>query len=277
MHPATWWPALTRMSLVHTTRRRAIAATSVLALIAATLVAAITASAPAAATAPAASEGRQFRVLVFTKAVAGTHASTNAGVAAIEKLGQDLRFTVQVTNDAAQVRPGPPQAVPRRGLPQHRPATCSTPRSRPRSRTYYRDGGGFVGIHSAIETEPDWSFLTDVLGTRATGSSAVDAGDHQGGRPRAPGLGARCRERWNRTDQWYNFTGNVRGRLPRAGHRRRDDLHRWHDGLRPPDHLVQGLPGRPFVLHRSRRHRRPASAPPTCEPTSVAPSSGRPA
>ena len=53
---------------------------------------------------------------------------------------------------------------------------------------YYRDGGGFVGIHSAIETEPDWSFLTDILGTRATGASAVDRGDAQGRRPRPPGV-----------------------------------------------------------------------------------------
>ena len=30
-------------------------------------------------------------------------------------------------------------------------------------------GGGFVGIGSAIETDPGWQFLTDVLGTRSSG------------------------------------------------------------------------------------------------------------
>src|SRR5215217_6697911 len=36
---------------------------------------------------------------------------------------------------------------------------------------YFRAGGGFLGIGSAIETEPSWSFLTNVLGTRSTGIS----------------------------------------------------------------------------------------------------------
>ena len=48
----------------------------------------------------------------------------------------------------------------------------------------------------------------------------------------------------------------MRGALARAGHGRRDHLHRRHDGLRPPGRLVQGLPGRPLVLHRRRPHRR---------------------
>ena len=44
--------------------------------------------------------------------------------------------------------------------------------------------------------------------------------------------------------------------LPRARHRRRDDLHRRHDGIRPSVRLVQGHAGRARVLHGGRRHRR---------------------
>ena len=50
---------------------------------------------------------------------------------------------------------------------------------------YFSAGGGFLGIGSAIETEPDWQFLTDILGTRSTGASEADAGDDQGRRPRS--------------------------------------------------------------------------------------------
>ena len=32
---------------------------------------------------------------------------------------------------------------------------------------FFRQGGGFVAIHSAITTEPDWDFMEDLLGTRA--------------------------------------------------------------------------------------------------------------
>ena len=265
MHPATWWPALMRMSLVHTTRRRAIAAASVLTLIAATLVAAITASAPAAATAPAASDGRQFRVLVFTKAVAGTHASTNAGVAAIEKLGRDLRFTVQVTNDASKFDLA--------HLKQYRVVVFLNTSGdvlnagqQAAFEEYYRDGGGFLGVHSAIETEPDWSFLTDLLGTRASGSSAVTNAVIKVA-DRVHPASEQLPQRWSAHRPVVQLHGQRPRRLARAGHGRRDDLHRRHDGVRPPDHLVQGLPGRSVVLHRPGRHPgefrhdRPARAP----------------
>ena len=50
--------------------------------------------------------------------------------------------------------------------------------------TYFKEGGGFVGIGSAIETDPSWSFLTDLLGTRSSGRTDAQSGDGQGLRPR---------------------------------------------------------------------------------------------
>ena len=50
---------------------------------------------------------------------------------------------------------------------------------------YFRNGGGFVGIGSAIETNPSWQFLTDILGTRAAGEARRADGDEQARRPRA--------------------------------------------------------------------------------------------
>ena len=70
--------------------------------------------------------------------------------------------------------------------------------------------------------------------------------------------------------------------LARDRDRRREDLRRRHDGRhraarRAPDRLVQGLPGRPFVLHRPGQHRRRVRRRRTSASTSAAPSSGRPA
>ena len=64
------------------------------------------------------------------------------------------------------------------------PATCSPPPSRTAFEEYFHDGGGFLGIGSAIETEPDWQFLTDVLGTRAIGQDRRPVRHDQGRRPR---------------------------------------------------------------------------------------------
>ena len=77
---------------------------------------------------------------------------------------------------------------------------------------YYGRGGGFFGIGSAIETDPSWQFLTDVLGTRATATAAgaqaatIVVADrvHEASSETFP-------EYWDRADVYYNFAANVRG------------------------------------------------------------------
>jgi hypothetical protein len=120
---------------------------------------------------------------------------------------------------------------------------------------YFRGGGGFVGIGSAIETEPDWTFLTEILGTRATGKTAVQSGTVKVA-DRGHVATKDLPEYWNWTDRWYNFAQNVRGaaalsprssRIVRAAaagpacgrHRRQDDGRR----SRSPG----GTQGRPVV------------------------------
>jgi PKD repeat protein/glucose/arabinose dehydrogenase len=78
---------------------------------------------------------------------------------------------------------------------------------------YYRAGGGFLAIGSAIETEPDWQFFTNALGTRASGAptAAQQATIKVADRGHAAG-GKALPEYWQHTDRWYSFTSNVRGK-----------------------------------------------------------------
>src|SRR4051794_25117086 len=41
---------------------------------------------------------------------------------------------------------------------------------------YFKKGGGFVGIGSAVETDATWSLYSDLLGTRSTGRTDVQSG-----------------------------------------------------------------------------------------------------
>ncbi len=75
---------------------------------------------------------------------------------------------------------------------------------------YFRKGGGFVGIGSAVETDPSWSFLTTILGTRSSSRTVEQSGtvkvfdrvhDASKSLPLA----------WERTDHWYNFVADVQG------------------------------------------------------------------
>ena len=75
---------------------------------------------------------------------------------------------------------------------------------------YFRAGGGFLGVGSAIETHNGWEFLTEVLGARSTGRTAVQSGEIVVA-DRVHAASASLPETWNRSEAWYNFDANVRG------------------------------------------------------------------
>ena len=78
---------------------------------------------------------------------------------------------------------------------------------------YFRAGGGFLGIGSAIETEPELGSSSRASSARARRGSrptpqqatikVADRGHAAGGKV--------LPEYWQRTDRWYNFAANVRG------------------------------------------------------------------
>ena len=173
--------------------------------------AALAATGPGAA-APAPEQvprGREFRVLVFTKSTEGQHPATKKAVNAIRELGRERRFTVRVTDDA--------EVFDEKLLKRFRAVIflntsgdVLTDDQQAAFEEYYHAGGGFIGVGSAVETEPDWSFLTEVLGTRATGQTDVQPGTIKVA-DRVHDASKDLPEYWTRNDAWYNFEANVRG------------------------------------------------------------------
>ena len=104
---------------------------------------------------------------------------------------------------------------------------------------WFQAGGGFVGIHSAIETEPEWTFLDDILGARATGEAELDEATIKVA-DRVHDASRTLPERWVALGPLLQLRHQRPRRLPRPRHRRRDELRRRHDGLRPSVRLVQG-------------------------------------
>lgn len=157
----------------------------------------------------AADQGSQFKVLVFTRAVAGRHASTSAGVSAIKALGKQHRFTVVETSEASKFT-APHLKQYRAVVFLNTTGDVLNDAQQAAFEAYYTAGGGFVGIHAAIEAEPGWSFLTDLLGARATGAAAVDDGLITVA-DRVHEASASLPVRWSWTDQYYDFDRSVRG------------------------------------------------------------------
>ncbi len=105
------------------------------------------------------------KVLVYTKNGEGyVHDNIPKSVAAIEKLGAEYGFEVMVSDD--------PALFTEENLKQYDALVFSntnneafdTEAQRRALESYIRNGGGFVGIHSASGSERDWPWFSKLLG-----------------------------------------------------------------------------------------------------------------
>ena len=205
-----------------------------------------------------------YSVLVFTKNATVGRCRGRRRPAGIDARP---RATFDVLRRRGEVHRRGPRALQGRRVPQHdrrRPLDAAqrdgvrevlqAGRRLPRHRLGDRDRARLAVLHRHPRHPLD-GHTTDAV------QATIKVAD------RGHAAAARCcRSTGTRTDRWYNFAANVARRLARHRHRRRrEDLQpggntmtacRRPHGRRPPDRLVQGLPGRPLLLHRGRQHRR---------------------
>ena len=147
--------------------------------------------------------GSSPRVLVFSKTAGYRHASIPDGVAAVRELGEAGGFAVDATEATdvftdAGLRPYAAVVfLSTSGDVLGADAEAAFER-------YVRAGGGFVGIHAASDTEYEWPFYGRLVGAYFASHpevqpAAVDVVDRE--HPSTRGLP----ERWERTDEWYDF------------------------------------------------------------------------
>src|SRR5882757_9626521 len=103
------------------------------------------------------------RVLIFCKTNGYHHASIAAGTAAIQKLGEQNGFDVDVTTDSTQFR--------YKILKKYAALIFLSPTGKvfgPEEekglQEYIKHGGGFVGIHAATDCEYNWQWYGDLVG-----------------------------------------------------------------------------------------------------------------
>ncbi|MEV7739929.1 ThuA domain-containing protein [Streptomyces sp. NPDC088921] len=161
---------------------------------------------------PAASHSAETeRVLVFSKTAGFRHDSIPDGVAAVKQLGESGGFTVDATEDANAFTP--------RNLRRYDAVVfLSTtgdvldPTQQRAFEGYIRQGGGYVGIHAAADTEYDWAFYGGLVGAYFQSHPAIQPATvvaEDRAHPSTSGLPPT----WNRTDEWYNYRSNPRDRV----------------------------------------------------------------
>jgi len=150
----------------------------------------------------------RFAALIFSKTSGFRHDSIPQGIAAIEALGAEHGFAVETTEDAAGFTDA---ALARYRVIEFLNTTGDILDAGQKAafERYIRSGGGFVGVHSASDTDYRWPWYGRLVGAYFASHPAIqratiriENASHQS----MQGLPVT----WERTDEWYNFRDNPR-------------------------------------------------------------------
>ncbi|TLQ42756.1 ThuA domain-containing protein [Streptomyces marianii] len=150
------------------------------------------------------------RVLVFSRTAGFRHDSIPSGIAALKELGTADNITVDATEDAGQFTTA---NLARYDAVVFLSTTGDVLDADQQKafENYIATGGGYMGVHAAADTEYDWTFYGGLVGARFHShpqiqKATVRVEDHD--HPATSHLD----EAWERTDEWYNYRTNPRGR-----------------------------------------------------------------
>jgi cytochrome c len=151
----------------------------------------------------------RFSVLVFSKTTGFRHDSIPQGIAAIEALGAEHGFAVDSTEDAERFSDA--------ALAQYKAVVFLNTTGnildtgeKAAFERYIRSGGGFVGIHSASDTEYEWPWYGRLVGAWFASHPQIQRAAVHIANPNHPSMKG-LPALWERTDEWYNFRSNPRG------------------------------------------------------------------
>lgn len=158
---------------------------------------------------PGAGPARRGDVLVFSATAGYRHASIPAGAAALAELAAAQGMSAHHTEDPADLRP-------------ERLAGCAAvvflsptgdvldDPARAGLRAYVEAGGGFLGVHAAACAEEGWPYYGELLGARFDGHPPVQRA-RVTVTDRSHPATAHLPERWEWTDEWYDFRDGPAG------------------------------------------------------------------
>jgi type 1 glutamine amidotransferase len=143
---------------------------------------------------------------VFSKTAAYRHASIEPGVAALERMATENDVGLVTTEDADVFQAGS-LAVYDAVVFLSTTGDILNDDQQLALMSYIRGGGGFVGIHSATDTEYDWAWYGQLVGgyfERHPNNPSVREGTVSVAGPEHPAT-AGLPNPWIRSDEWYEI------------------------------------------------------------------------
>ncbi|NRA76011.1 MAG: ThuA domain-containing protein [Planctomycetes bacterium] len=142
-------------------------------------------------------------ILVYSRTTGFRHGSIGVGKKTLAKLGKKHGFEVEITED--------PTVFTEEKLRAHDVVVFLNTtqdvldaKQESAFEGWIRSGGGYVGIHSASDTEYDWTFYGHLMGAYFSGHPRVQQATIEVKNREHPAT-AHLPEKWVRTDEWYNF------------------------------------------------------------------------
>mgnify|MGYP001947078968 CR=1 FL=1 len=148
--------------------------------------------------------GKQFNVLLFTKSVAWHHTSVLEGVSAIKALSDRHHFSVNWQEDA-NIFTAKKLAKYDVVIFLQTTGDVLNEEQQQAFETYIQKGKGFVGIHSAADTEHNWLWYKGLVGRTFVIHPAVQTAMIDVTTNHFPGT-AELTKRFLWTDEYYHFS-----------------------------------------------------------------------
>ncbi len=173
-----------------------------------------------------------FSILVYSRTEGFRHDSIPAGIAAIQQQGRQRGFSVEASENATFTDAS--LATYKAVIFLSTTGDVLNAAQQAAFERFIRRGGGFVGVHSAADTEYDWPFYGALIGAYFSGHPDIQNATIQiedAGHPSTASLP----RAWARRDEWYNFRRNPRGAVTVLATL---DERTYSGGTMAPDHPI---------------------------------------
>ncbi|MCB9279572.1 MAG: ThuA domain-containing protein [Lewinellaceae bacterium] len=144
------------------------------------------------------------RILVFSKTAGPRHAAIEAGREALAQMAEANHWLIDTTENAELIAEENLQRYSAVVFLNTSGAFLNSFQQADLQR-YIQAGGGFAGIHSACETEPDWAWFGELIGARPDRHETSAASGIQVIRDVKHPAIAKIPDGFSWTDEWYHF------------------------------------------------------------------------
>jgi cytochrome c len=150
-----------------------------------------------------------LRVLVFSKTKGFRHDSIETGVAAFKELGKESGFAVDASEDSTLFNDDTLQKY-RAVVWLNTTGDVLDDAQQGAFERFIKAGGGYMGVHSASDTEYDWAWYGKMVGAYFKSHPQIQEANLNV-LDKKHGSTAHLSDVWRRKDEWYTFRKSPEG------------------------------------------------------------------